>query len=47
MMIVMAAENAYRVVILARCVNKLNNQWLTIREVTESLPEIMLSIQLN
>ncbi len=44
MTIVMAAENAYRAVILARCVNQLKNQWLTIREAIEPLPEIMLSI---
>ncbi len=47
MMIVMAAVSVYRVVILVRCVNQLNNQWLAISEVIESLPEIMLSIQLN
>ncbi len=47
MMIVMAVVNASRVVILARCVNQLNNQWLAISEVIESLPEVMLSIQLN
>ncbi len=47
MMIVMAVVNASRVVILGRCVNQLKNQWLTIREAIEPLPEIMLSIQLN
>ncbi len=47
MTIVMVAVSAYRAVILVRCVNQLNNQWLTIREVIESPPEIMLSIQLN
>ncbi len=47
MMIVMAAVSAYRVVILARCVNQLNNQWSKIREIIKSLPEITLSIQLN